>query len=53
MQLLQRKSECQSVMLVFDTTELPDYNGPGFWCSHRDPVNSSIKYQIMLSFPRV
>lgn len=53
MQLLQKKSECQSVMLVFDTTDLPDYNGPGYWPSRRDPVNPSIKYQIMLSFPRV
>jgi len=53
MQQLQKKSEAQSVILVFDTTNLPDYRGPGYCSPNRDPVDPNIKYQIMLSFPKV
>lgn len=53
MQQLQKKSEAQSIILVFDTSNLPDYRGPGYWSPHRDVVEPSVKYQIMLSFPKV
>ncbi|VVC25170.1 Hypothetical protein CINCED_3A010593 [Cinara cedri] len=53
MQLLHKKSEAQSVMLVFDTSELTNYKGPGYWSPSRDIVDPDIKYQIMLSFPKV
>lgn len=53
MQLLQKKSEAQSVMLVFDTSKLTNYKGPGYWSPGRDIVDPDIKYQIMLSFPKV
>lgn len=53
MQQLQKKSEAQSVILVFDKSELPDYRGPGYWSPEREIADSSNKYQIMLSFPKV
>lgn len=53
MQQLQKKSEAQSVMLVFDKSDLPDYRGPGYWSPDREVVDPGTKYQIMLSFPKV
>jgi hypothetical protein len=53
MQQLQKKSEAQCVLLVFDTSELSNYRGPGYWSPVRDLVDPYIKYQIMLSFPKV
>lgn len=54
MQQLQKKSEAQSVILVFDTSNLSDYRGPGYWSPVRDQaVDPYIKYQIMLSYPKV
>lgn len=53
MQQLQKKSEAQCVILVFDTSELSNYRGPGYWSPVRDLVDPYIKYQIMLSFPKV
>jgi len=53
MQQLQKKSEAQSIILVFDTSNLPDYKGPGYWSPYRDVLGPNVKYQIMLSFPKV
>lgn len=53
MQQLQKKSEAQSVLLVFDTSQLSNYTGPGYWSPFRDMINPFRKYQIMLSFPKV
>lgn len=53
MQQLQRKSEAHAVILVFDTSHLSNYKGPGYWSPERKVVDLYIKYQIMLSFPKV
>jgi len=52
MQELQKKSKAQSVTLVFDTSNLPDFRGPGY-VSSQAKVRPQAKYQIMLSFPKV
>lgn len=51
--MLQKKSEGQSVMLVFDATELENFRGPGYWSPLRSVEESCIKYHIMLSYPEV
>ncbi|XP_050536837.1 KICSTOR subunit 2-like isoform X2 [Daktulosphaira vitifoliae] len=53
MQQLQKKSEAQTVILVFNSTGLVDYRGPGYWSPTREPMNPSLKHQIMLSYPKV
>lgn len=53
MQQLQKKSEAHYVALVFDTSHLSHFEGPGYWSPERKPVESCIKYQVMLSFPEV
>lgn len=53
MQELQIKSDAQFVVLVFDASGIEDFRGPGFWCSSKEIVDPYIKYQIMLSYPKV
>lgn len=53
MKILQKKSEAQSVMLVFDATEFENFRGPSYWSPLRNFEESCIKYHIMLSYPEV
>lgn len=53
MQQLQKKSEAQCVLLVFDTSENPNYRGPGYLGPVTDVVDSCSKYRLMLNYPKV
>lgn len=53
MQLLQKKSEAQAVLLVLDTSELDEFKGHNYWSPVRNVVDPDINYHIMLSYPKV
>lgn len=53
MQQLQKKSEAQCVLLVFNSSENPNYRGPGYFCPVEDVVDSRVKYRLMLNYPKV
>lgn len=53
MQQLQKKSEAQCVLLVFDTFEQSNYRGPGYLGPATDIVDPCSKYRLMLNYPKV
>lgn len=52
-ELLQKKSEAQYVLLAYDTSNIPNFKGPTYFCPDRVVEGPYLKYPIMTCFPEL